>query len=190
MVIGQRLGLSFGVAIALFLYGSAGYAGKPGLNEPTTPSPEVAPPPPINVDGYGLDGYGPGSVTHVQISLSDRRLTLYQNSTALQTYPIAVGREGWQTPVGQFQVTQMIANPDWMNPLTGEVVRSGHPSNPLGDRWIGFWTDGYNWVGMHGTPDTSSIGQAASHGCIRLLDHHIDEIFRLVQLGTIVVVVP
>jgi lipoprotein-anchoring transpeptidase ErfK/SrfK len=138
---------------------------------------------------FSID-HGWGYVSHIQIDLSDRRLTLYQNTTPLQVYPVAVGREGWTTPTGSFQVMQMYENPDWMNPLTGGVIAGGDPSNPLGQYWIGFWTDGNNWIGLHGTPDPSSIGQAISHGCVRLHNHHIQEIFHLVQVGTQVIVSP
>ncbi len=138
---------------------------------------------PFSVDGLGY-------VSHIEVDLSDRRLTLYQNVTPLGDYPVAVGREGWATPTGSFQVMQMYENPDWMNPLTGGVIPGGDPSNPLGQYWIGFWTDGNAWIGLHGTPDSGSIGQAASHGCVRLHNHHIQEIFNLVQVGTPVVVIP
>ncbi len=126
----------------------------------------------------------------IEIHLGDRRLTLYQGSTAVKQYPVAVGREGWQTPTGEFEVTQMIPDPAWQHPFTGDVILGGTPENPLGRYWIGFWTDGNNWVGMHGTPNPETVGTAASHGCIRLYNQDIEELFTLVQLGTPVVVVP
>ena len=155
------------------------------VQTPSDPASTVAP----STVPFSID-QGLGYVSHIEVDLSDRRLTLYQNATPLQEYPIAVGREGWATPTGNFQVMQMYENPDWMNPLTGGVIPGGDPSNPLGQYWIGFWTDGNNWIGLHGTPDTSSIGQAISHGCVRLHNHHIQEIFNLVQVGTQVVVIP
>jgi lipoprotein-anchoring transpeptidase ErfK/SrfK len=194
-----RLDWRWPLAIALGLMGlfpGELQAGKPGPPPQAAPEPPpsappvnspVPSPPPMLSPGEILQR---GGVGHIEISLSDRRLTLYQGETSLRTYPIAIGREGWPTPVGQFQVTQMIMYPDWMHPFSGMVIPGGHPENPLGDRWIGFWTDGSNWIGIHGTPDPSSIGQAASHGCIRLQDHHVREVFQLIQLGTLVVVTP
>ncbi|MEO1147369.1 MAG: L,D-transpeptidase [Cyanobacteria bacterium J06638_22] len=126
----------------------------------------------------------------ITIDLSDRRLTLYQGDTVLHTYSIAVGREGWQTPTGEFEVQQMVRDPAWMNPFTREVIDGGHPNNPLGDYWIGFWTDGTNWVGMHGTPNPETVGTAASHGCIRLYNDDIQALFGQVSMGTPVTVVP
>ncbi|MBE9101232.1 L,D-transpeptidase [filamentous cyanobacterium LEGE 07170] len=126
----------------------------------------------------------------ITIDLSDRRLTLYQGDTILHSYPIAVGREGWQTPTGEFEVQQMVQDPAWMNPFTREVIDGGHPRNPLGSYWIGFWTDGTNWVGMHGTPNPETVGTAASHGCIRLYNDDIQALFAQVRMGTPVTVVP
>ncbi|AHB87633.1 LD-transpeptidase YkuD family [Thermosynechococcus sp. NK55a] len=126
----------------------------------------------------------------LEINLSRRQLTLYQGDTPLRRYPVAVGRPGWETPVGQFQVRQMIRNPAWKNPFTGGVIAGGHPQNPLGRRWIGFWSDGTNWVGLHGTPNPDSIGHAVSHGCVRMYNRDIEELFEKVQLGVPVIVVP
>lgn len=125
----------------------------------------------------------------LEISLSRRQLTLYQGQTRLRTYPVAVGRPGWETPTGQFHIREMIRNPAWKNPFTGAVIAGGHPRNPLGRRWIGFWSDGKNWVGLHGTPNPDSIGQAVSHGCVRMYNHHIEELFEKVQPGVPVIVV-
>lgn len=58
------------------------------------------------------------------------------------------------------------------------------PDNPLGTRWLGFWTNGKNWIGFHGTPNRASVGSAASHGCVRMYDEHIQELFELVAVGT------
>ncbi|MFN4067759.1 MAG: L,D-transpeptidase [Thermosynechococcus sp.] len=125
----------------------------------------------------------------LEISLSRRQLTLYQGQTPLRRYPVAVGRPGWETPVGTFQVRQMIRDPAWKNPFTGVVIAGGHSQNPLGRRWIGFWSDGKNWVGLHGTPNPESVGQAVSHGCVRMYNHDIEELFEKVHLGVPVIVV-
>jgi len=123
-------------------------------------------------------------------SLSSRRVTLYEGNTRLKSYPIAVGREGWETPTGEFKVMDMQQNPTWINPFTGKTIASGDPKNPLGSYWIGFWTDGNNWIGFHGTPEAGSVGQAASHGCIRMYNRDVEALFQEVSLGTVVRVVP
>ncbi|HIK26045.1 MAG TPA: L,D-transpeptidase [Thermosynechococcus sp. M46_R2017_013] len=127
---------------------------------------------------------------HLEINLSRRQLTLYRGQTPLRRYPVAVGRPGWETPVGIFQVREMIRNPAWKNPFTGAVIAGGHPRNPLGRRWIGFWSDGKNWVGLHGTPNPESVGHAVSHGCVRMYNADIEELFEKVQPGVPVIVVP
>jgi lipoprotein-anchoring transpeptidase ErfK/SrfK len=128
-------------------------------------------------------------LTRLELSLSRRKVTLYRANIRLKTYPVAVGRAGWETPKGNFKVIQMRQNPKWINPLTGEAILGGDPENPLGRRWIGFWTNGRNWVGFHGTPNPSSVGQAVSHGCVRMHNKDIEELFTKVSPGTPIKVV-
>jgi len=135
----------------------------------------------------------------------NRHLTVLENGRELRRFPVAVGRPGWETPVGRFEVIERVADPSWEHPATGETVPPG-PANPLGSRWIGFHRDclgrsGFNGrehlvvegcvsSGFHGTPNRDSVGQAVSHGCVRLFDEHVQELFELVQLGTPVTVLP
>lgn len=126
----------------------------------------------------------------LEIHLSRRQVTLYRGETPLKSYAIAVGRPGWETPVGSYEVKQMIKNPTWIHPLQkGVVIPGGDPENPLGRYWIGFWTDGKNWIGFHGTPTPRSVGRAASHGCVRMYNKDVEELFKQVTLGTVVTVV-
>jgi len=125
----------------------------------------------------------------LELNLTRRRLTVYLNNQPLKSYPVAVGKPGWETPVGNFTIKEMIRNPDWINPFTGAVIRAGQSRNPLGRRWIGFWTDGKDWIGFHGTPDPQYIGQAVSHGCVRMKNQDIEELFENVAVGTPVKVV-
>ncbi|MFN3359818.1 MAG: L,D-transpeptidase family protein [Pseudanabaenaceae cyanobacterium] len=125
-------------------------------------------------------------VTRLEVSLSRRQVTAFQGATKFKTYPVAVGRAGWETPQGTFKVQQMIARPAWKNPFTGDVIKGGEPDNPLGDYWIGFWTNGKDWSGFHGTPNRHTVGQAISHGCLRMYNEHIKELFNLISTDTIV----
>ncbi len=133
----------------------------------------------------------PETVPEIQlvIRLSERRVYVYQDNQIYISYPIAIGRSGWETPTGDYEVLNMVKNPGWQNPFTGEVVPPG-PNNPLGERWIGFWTDGENFIGFHGTPNAQSVGQAASHGCIRMYNRDVQDLFEIVALGTPVTVQP
>ena len=136
---------------------------------------------------------------------SRRMLRVLEGQKELRRYPVAVGMPGWETPVGEFKVIEMESNPVWKHPAKGTLVPPG-PANPLGSRWIGFHRDcrgrsGFNGqehlvvrgcvsAGFHGTPNRGSIGQAVSHGCVRLFDEHARELFDLVSLGTPVTVLP
>jgi lipoprotein-anchoring transpeptidase ErfK/SrfK len=60
------------------------------------------------------------------------------------------------------------------------------PDNPLGQRWIGFWNDGKDEIGFHGTTNLSSIGKAASHGCVRMSNKNVKELYKIVKVGTVV----
>ena len=126
----------------------------------------------------------------VEISLSRRTVTLYRDTTRLEEYPIGIGRAGWETPIGTFQVRQMQKYPTWIHPFTDERIPNDDSRNPLGTRWVGFWTDGHVWVGLHGTSDPSSVGTAASHGCIRMHNADVEALFTRIELGTPVRVVP
>lgn len=125
----------------------------------------------------------------LRLSLSDRQVYVYRGDMLEASYPVAIGRAGWETPTGEFEVFSQIVNPTWMNPITEEIVAPG-PKNPLGDRWIAFWTDGVNSIGFHGTPDRESVGQAISHGCIRMYNEDVRELYEIVALGTTVTVEP
>jgi lipoprotein-anchoring transpeptidase ErfK/SrfK len=122
---------------------------------------------------------------HLLLKVGQRKVHVYRGQKLLNTYPVAVGKKGWETPVGNWNVTLMQRNPGWTNFKTGEVVPPG-PDNPLGERWIGFWTDGKDEIGFHGTTNLASIGKAASHGCVRMSNKDVKILYRLVKVGTVV----
>jgi lipoprotein-anchoring transpeptidase ErfK/SrfK len=157
----------------------------PGLPPIEPLLPEVTPPegsPPAAADE--VTEPNPMAVpVRLVLSLTERRVYVYEGETVKASFPVAVGREGWETPTGNFKVTAMLEQPGWTNPFTGEVVPPG-PENPLGERWIGFWTDGDNVIGFHGTPDRDSVGTAASHGCVRMFNEDIQQLYEMVTLGT------
>ncbi len=123
----------------------------------------------------------------VIVDLGDRRTYVYKENTVIASYPIAVGKEGWETPTGSFKVIQMKKNPSWRHPITGQVFAAGKDS-PLGERWISFWSDGKNQIGFHGTPDHEVIGTAISHGCLRMRNADVLLLYKQVNMGTTVVV--
>ena len=121
------------------------------------------------------------------VDLGQRQVTLYEAETLLARFEIAVGQDDWQTPTGEFTVMDKRRNPAWQHPITGQVVPAG-PDNPLGSRWIGFWTDGQYFIGFHGTNEEDLIGQAVSHGCIRMRDRDIQALYEQVAIGIPVIV--
>jgi lipoprotein-anchoring transpeptidase ErfK/SrfK len=125
------------------------------------------------------------------VDLSDRRVYVYRQEEVIASYPIAIGKPGWDTPVGEFKVMHMEHDPIWKHPITGKVFEPGTDS-PLGERWIGFWSDGKNALGFHGTPSSEIdlIGTAVSHGCLRMRNADVRMLYDQVGLGTTVVVRP
>jgi lipoprotein-anchoring transpeptidase ErfK/SrfK len=78
-------------------------------------------------------------------------------------------------------------DPIWRHPITGAVFEGGSNS-PLGDRWIGFWSDGRNELGFHGTPNVDLLGAAVSHGCLRMRNSDVRMLYSQVNIGTQVLV--
>ena len=122
------------------------------------------------------------------IKLKQKHVYVYKGDKLVTKYPIAIGKKGWETPTGEWQVMEKIKNPAWTSFKTGEVLAPGG-ENPLGSRWIGFWTDGQDTIGFHGTPNLKSIGTAASHGCVRMFNRDVKALYRIVKVGTTVTVV-
>lgn len=115
----------------------------------------------------------------LRVSLSARRLTVLQGGKVLRRYAIAVGRPDAPTPTGRFAVTDRLATGDPTGPygccILALSARSPHA--------IQDWTGG-NRIAIHSTPDSSSIGQAVSHGCMRLTLAQGQWLLGHVPLGT------
>lgn len=126
----------------------------------------------------------------IVLRLKERRVYLYVGEQVQASYPVAVGKPGWETPTGIFKVMHMVKNPVWENPFNGAVVPPG-PGNPLGDRLIVFAPMGnQGYAGFHGTTNEALIGQAVSHGCVRMKNNDIRALFGTVEVGTPVIVKP
>ena len=125
--------------------------------------------------------------THVVLNLKERRVYVYQDDQVIANYRVAIGRPGWETPKGNFSVIQMVEDPQWKNPWNGRVSAPG-PNSPLGERWIGFSREGGKYIGFHGTPGEHVMGQAVSHGCVRMRNRDVKELYELVQNGIPVIV--
>lgn len=113
----------------------------------------------------------------IVVSIPDRKLALVEDGRAVKIYPVAVGAAATPSPTGSFTVVERLSHPTWYGP--GKVVPPGK-TNPLGPRWIGLSRKGY---GIHGTSNPRSIGRPASHGCIRMHNADVEELFGLVAIG-------
>ncbi|GIX31834.1 MAG: hypothetical protein KatS3mg124_2306 [Porticoccaceae bacterium] len=110
----------------------------------------------------------------------------------VRTYPVGIGREGWQTPVTETRVTRVQPDPPWIPP---ESIRREHaamgdilpavvppgPDNPLGKYAVRLALPGYL---IHGTNKKIGIGMRVSHGCVRLDGPDIEEFAHSVRPGT------
>jgi len=121
------------------------------------------------------------------VSRSKKELRYFVKQKLVKTYRVAIGRIGFETPVGLYEIRSKAINPAWFVPksawagsLAGKIIPPGDPENPLKARWMGFW-DG---AGIHGTADSSSIGSAASHGCIRMNVPDVIQLYDRVPLHT------
>jgi L,D-transpeptidase ErfK/SrfK len=125
---------------------------------------------------------------NLKIVLKERKVYVYNGSQIVATYPVAIGKKGRETPTGEWQIMETIVNPGWTNFNTGKMMPPGK-NNPLGSRWIGFWTDGKDTIGFHGTNQPNSVGKAVSNGCVRMYDKDVQALYPLIKVGTIVRVV-
>lgn len=129
--------------------------------------------------------------TVVTVSRAEKLTRVFRRGRVVKTYKVAVGMVKYPTPLGTFAVQTMQKNPvwnvpnaDWAGDLAGKTIPAGDPANPLKARFIGF----NGSVGFHGTSDLSSLGSAASHGCIRMSPSDVKDLFERVAIGTTVFV--
>ncbi len=111
------------------------------------------------------------------VNIPARKIALVEDGKVLKVYPVAVGKKSTPSPSGAFHIASHVVNPTYTH--EGKVVGPG-PSNPVGTRWMSLGFKGY---GVHGTNHPESVGRAASHGCIRLRNHDVEELFELVRVG-------
>jgi L,D-transpeptidase ErfK/SrfK len=131
----------------------------------------------------------------IVINLSEMRLYYYpyRDAKFIFTFPIGIGDEGTETPLGAFSIIEKRVNPVWNVPKSILAERPDlppqvppGPENPLGSHALRL---SIGPVLIHGTNKPWGTGRRVSHGCIRLYPEDIPELFRLVSLGTKVVIV-
>ena len=130
----------------------------------------------------------------IVLNLANMRMFYYPKADtgSVSTYPVGIGRDGWNTPLGATQIVAKKADPVWTVPESiqqehlqlGEplpkVVRSG-PDNPLGKYAMPLGIGNYL---IHGTNKPYGIGMQVSHGCVQLYPEDIEAVFNKVDVGT------
>ena len=124
--------------------------------------------------------------TYLTLDRSTYTLRFWRDLKLAKTYTVAVGQEGLETPEGLYAIQEKEENPtwhvpesDWAGSLAGQDIPPG-PSNPIKARWMGI----YEGAGIHGTEETSSLGTAASHGCVRMSISDVEDLYDRVEVGT------
>ena len=135
----------------------------------------------------------PGPHEGIVINLAEQRLYYFHPDGLVSTFPIGVGREGADTPLGTTKVVRKKEDPTWTPPASAraedpslpKVVPPG-PENPLGHRALYLGWPAYL---IHGTNEPYGIGRRVSRGCIRLYPEDIERLYTLVAKGTAVRVI-
>jgi len=125
----------------------------------------------VSVNGVVLTNNQPkGDELLIYISIDENKLILYRNKVIDSIYPIATGKPGWPSPIGHWHITE-----------------KSHWGKWFGGRWMGLNVP-WGKYGIHGTTKESSIGRQASHGCIRMFNKDIKDLYEKVPKGTPVII--
>lgn len=134
----------------------------------------------------------------IVLNVAEKRLYFFptpenDEKPTVITHPIGVGRMDWETPLGTTRIVKKVADPDWHPPASikqehleqfGEVLPDrvpAGPDNPLGPFALRLGVPGYL---IHGTNKRDGVGSRVSHGCVRLYNEDITELFERVDVGT------
>lgn len=129
----------------------------------------------------------------IVINLPELRLYYFLSDRQILTFPLGIGKEGYETPLGTTRIVRKHMHPTWIptasehaeTPGLPAQVPSG-PDNPMGELALYLGWPGY---AIHGTNKPYSIGRRDSHGCIRLYPQDVDALYRVAPVGTPVTVV-
>jgi L,D-transpeptidase ErfK/SrfK len=135
---------------------------------------------------------------NIVINLAEMRLYYNPPKTKdIYIYPIGIGKEDWETPLGVLTIKEKIPNPKWVVPdsiykyraaigdKVEKVIPPG-PDNPLGNYAMRLSNPDFL---IHGTNIPEGVGRRSSAGCIRLYPEDIEPLFKMVAVGTEVVII-
>ncbi len=106
----------------------------------------------------------------IVINVPAHRLYLYKNKQLVETYPVAVGKPATKSPRGEYYITQKAI---W--------------GDGFGTRWMRISVP-WGIYGIHGTNKPWSVGTVASHGCFRMLNKNVEQLYSMVSVGTPVII--
>lgn len=118
----------------------------------------------------GIDKYTSKKPMVIVIDVSSNLLTVFQDGNALKTYQIAGGKPSTPSPIGTWQ-----------------IVSKGLWNEGFGGHWMGFNVP-WGKFGIHGTIFPNSIGWNSSHGCIRMKNDDVAELYKITPYGTTVII--
>ncbi len=110
------------------------------------------------------------SALKIVINVPAHRLYLYKEKQMVETYPVAVGKPETKSPRGEFYITQKAV---W--------------GDGFGTRWMRISVP-WGIYGIHGTNKPWSVGTVASHGCFRMLNKNVEQLYSMVSVGTPVII--
>lgn len=114
----------------------------------------------------------PKGTVRIVIDTDKKTLTVYDDNKVFKKYPVAVGKEETPTPIGEWRIKRKAKN--W--------------GTGFGTRWMELEVP-WGIYGIHGTNKPWSIGSEASHGCIRMFNWDVEELYEWVKVGTPVKIV-
>lgn len=135
-------------------------------------------------EAWVVTGFPPESMEDgLYVSKKYHTVTLFKDGEIFRQYPCATGVD-YSTPEGEFSVTVKLVDPVWH--WEGKAIQPG-PDNGLGTRFLGISKRSY---GIHGTNEPHSIGRDASHGCVRMYNRDVEELYEYVEVGDVVKIGP
>jgi lipoprotein-anchoring transpeptidase ErfK/SrfK len=124
------------------------------------------------------------------VRIGENKLYHYENGKIAHSWTVATGLPEYPTPSGIYSVTELRFMPTWVNPAPDgwgasmpAMIPPG-PGNPLGLRAINWSASG---IRFHGTSATYSLGYNASHGCVRMSNDDVIQLYEMVEVGTPIV---
>ncbi|HUG40638.1 MAG TPA: L,D-transpeptidase [Longimicrobiales bacterium] len=132
--------------------------------------------------GTEADPPAPSATLRLEVDVSERTLTVLEHGRATRTYGVTVGTARHPTPKGAYTIDWIVWNPSWHPPdsewARGEKPMGPGPNNPMGRVKMFFRQPAYY---VHGTSRDDQIGEAASHGCVRMRNEDVIELAQLVM---------